>query len=1081
MRVLFVSPRCLIDPCNASAQDLHTLLEVLQSRGAQCLSVSLSIVDAVTPPFEQALAAPAGEWLEMDGAARLAIQQVRIQGVAHAVLKLSDAGPRMPSDVESQALMRAFCRYCESFRPDVIISYDWAPSNRQVGGLARKLGAKFLLYVASDRSSDAEMLEGADHILTASDHIRTRLDALTPAPKSVLRQIVDTARVRVETRVPEFVTFIDPVPEQGLSVVVSLARLARERQRPYRFLIVERRTTHRDAVARFPSLAACPNVSFATNVADMRQVYRRTSILLFPTLRIEPSGRAVIEANANAIPVLAYRVGGVEEVLDGAGFLFDPPQQLLADPETETPQGHAAEWLEIIDRLHSDAPFREDAESRAREADSRYSVDAVVDRLIAAVGAGLVKAGAPWPAQQAPRESSEGRGRRQDAPAISRALQLINAKQPREAAELLKTVLENEPNNAYAADLRGSCLLDLGDYDQARPLLERAVALNPRDVDAWNHLAICRRRQGEPGGAIAACEHALSIAPDHVTTLVNYAAVLTDASRYREAATVCRRIIALAPESAVAWANLGAAEAGLCNADEAVAAYKHAIELDPNFSEVWASWAYLLDRAGQRALGEQAFRKAIALGANRAEVLTALGSLLSKEGRYTEAAEYFEGALRQEPNTVSLWSSYLFCFNYVPDAEVASLFEAHRRFGEQIGPRYRQEWRPHSNERDRERTLNLGFVSADFHDHPVGRLLEGVLEYCDRQALTLTAYSNRSVGGDLALRLQRLFSRWCDIRSMNDAEVADQIRADRIDVLFDLSGHTNGNRLLVFARKPAPVQVSWLGYPMTTGLPAIDFFLTNRIRLPEAEAFRYAETPWYLPGEINCFRPPTDELPVVPPPALGGAPFTFGCFNNLAKVNERVLRRWSEILAAVPGSRLFLKAKELADPTAAERLRERLKSLGVTPERVLLEAFSPMADYLAAHQRVDLVLDTFPYAGGTTTRYGLWMGVPAVTLLADRMIGRVGASLMHSIGLPQFVAHTESEYVSVAVEWALKVDELARLRDGLRSRFLATLGDCKGFAQDFQNAVRGMWSAWCEDPEYGFARRIKRKQDVTAM
>jgi predicted O-linked N-acetylglucosamine transferase (SPINDLY family) len=395
----------------------------------------------------------------------------------------------------------------------------------------------------------------------------------------------------------------------------------------------------------------------------------------------------------------------------------------------------------------------------------------------------------------------------------------------------------------------------------------------------------------------------------------------------------------------------------------------------------------------------------------------------------------------------------------VPPGEV---FAWHKKFGERFETPLMAAWKPHANTPDPDRPLRIGFVSGDFRRHPVGYFLEDVLASLPKTSLQLVAYANQVREDEVTDRLRPHFDFWRNIRSLNDDEAAAQIRADGIDILVDLSGHTKANRLLVFARKPAPVQVTYLGYFTSTGLKSIDYFLVDRWQAPEGEQLYYSETPFRQPGHHLCFTPPRLDIPVGPLPALRNGHVTFGNFNILAKMNDAVVASWSEILKAVPGSRLFLKSEQLDGDDVAASVHARFAAHGISADRLELEGKSPFDEYLASYQRVDIALDPFPYNGGTVTVQALWMGVPVLTLRGDCHVGRNGTSILSALDMPEWVAQDGADYIERATQLAGGLTALAALRETLRPRLLASsLCDAPRFARDLEAAFREMWRMWC--------------------
>ena len=301
---------------------------------------------------------------------------------------------------------------------------------------------------------------------------------------------------------------------------------------------------------------------------------------------------------------------------------------------------------------------------------------------------------------------------------------------------------------------------------------------------------------------------------------------------------------------------------------------------------------------------------------------------------------------------------------------------------------------------------------------------------------------------------------------ISDDRLAQLIHEDGIDILIDLSGHTGDNRLPMFAWKPAPVQVTWLGYFATTGVAAIDYLIADPWTLPESEESSFSETIWRVPETRLCFTPPAILLNVTPPPVLANGHITFGCFNNLTKMNERVVALWARILAAIPNSRLYLKARALGEAAVQQSVMKRFAEHGIDPQRLTLETYVPRANYLEAYNQIDIALDPFPYTGGTTTVEALWMGVPVLTLAGRQFLARQGVGLLMNAGLPEWVASDQDDYLSRAVAHASDTQGLASLRAGLRQQVLASpIFDASRFARHFEAALRGMWEKWCHDQD----------------
>jgi predicted O-linked N-acetylglucosamine transferase (SPINDLY family) len=400
---------------------------------------------------------------------------------------------------------------------------------------------------------------------------------------------------------------------------------------------------------------------------------------------------------------------------------------------------------------------------------------------------------------------------------------------------------------------------------------------------------------------------------------------------------------------------------------------------------------------------------------------------------------------------------------YCTGVTPAALAEAHAEFDRRHAAPFRGTFRRLDDVHDRHGRLRLGFVSPDLAQHPVGCFLVRVLENLSREQHETTCYSDRTVKDALTHRLQAAATQWRDVFGMNDDRLAEQIRADGIDILFDLAGHTGHNRLLVFARKPAPIQVTWAGYVGTTGLKAMDYLLADHYEVPPGAERHYQEQVLRMPEGYVCYDPPIDAPPVATLPALDRGAATLGCFNNPAKVTLQAIEVWAEILRQLPGARLVLKYKGWDNGSVARRFTEMFVAQGIDPGRLELLGASPHAELLAEYNRIDLALDPFPYSGGLTTCEALWMGVPVVTCPGETFAGRHSLSHLTNVGLTETIAGDLDEYVKLAVALAGDLPRLAMLRAGLRERMAASpLCDGKRFANNLVSILHDVWKQRAE-------------------
>ena len=559
---------------------------------------------------------------------------------------------------------------------------------------------------------------------------------------------------------------------------------------------------------------------------------------------------------------------------------------------------------------------------------------------------------------------------------------------------------------------------------RTRSLLERY----PESGFAWKVLGAALQAQGKD--ALSPMERARTLLPDDAEAHNNLGAVLKTHGQLDEAAASFRRALEIKPDYAEAHSNLGTVLQDFSRLDDAVTSYRRALAIKPGLAEVHGN----------------------------------LGNALNDLGQFDEAAASMRRALEINPDSAVARSNLLFAHNYKADLPAAMLLDEARQFGALVT----RQARPHTDWRNPPypgRCLRVGLVSADLRNHAVGFFLEGMLAALASRAagsLELIAYPCDPRTDELTDRIKSVCHDWRPAAGLGDEALARQIRNDGIDILIDLAGHTAHNRLPLFAWKPAPVQLSWLGYFATTGVAQIDYLLADPHTLPPGEECHFTETVWRLPETRLCFTAPAYDIPVGPLPALANGCISFGCFNHLAKMNDAVVALWSRILLAVPGSRLLLKNRQLADAGARDATLARFAAHGIGAARLILEGPSARAEYLAAYQRVDLALDPFPYPGGTTSVEGLWMGVPMLSLALQSFLSRQGVGILMNAGLPNWIATDAEDYVARAIAHARDIPRLAALRCGLRQTVLASpLFDAPRFAGHFEAALRAIWSQWC--------------------
>lgn len=592
-------------------------------------------------------------------------------------------------------------------------------------------------------------------------------------------------------------------------------------------------------------------------------------------------------------------------------------------------------------------------------------------------------------------------------------------------------------------------------------VLQRIVDLFPSDINAYGNLWLALRVRGLTDQAEASYRQALTVNPNFAEAYINLGNVLSERGENEEAAGLFRKALAIKPGYAQAHNNLGKVLRDLGQLDEAVASCRRALETAPNFAEAHSNLGNALSDLGQLKAAESSYRQALTINPQFADVHSNLGSVLSHLGQLDEALASYRQALAINPNFAQAYSGFLFCLSHSEAMSPESIFTEHCRFAERFEASLVKTWPQHANVRDIDRVLRLGFVSGDFRNHAVSHFIEPVLaELCKQPGFSLHAYYTHTVEDDITRRLQAYFPHWHSVAKLTDAALAEKIVMDGIDILVDLSGHTAHNRLLTFARKPAPVQMSWIGYPNTTGLQAIDYVFGDRFSSPVGlhEPY-YVEKFARLPAS-GTFVPQFEAPDINELPALGNKHITFGSFNRPDKLQPQVIRTWSQVMLAVPNSVMMLG--NVSDAFLAQRLKEAFGAHGVAAERLLFQPRVPLYDYLELHHKVDIILDTWPYSGGTTTNFALWMGVPVVTLTGPMRAHCISAANIGRCGLEGWVAGDATQFVQIAVRWANSPQELSRLRMALRERmntspFRQPATVAKGMAQAF----RMMWRRWC--------------------
>ena len=670
---------------------------------------------------------------------------------------------------------------------------------------------------------------------------------------------------------------------------------------------------------------------------------------------------------------------------------------------------------------------------------------------------GVLQARAGADAGPATRTSQAGRARAEGL--VNRGNGLARKGKVKAAEQAYREAIALAPALAEAHSNLGALLREQKRVAEAEATFRRAAELRPENAEIAINLGVTLRDQNRLHEAEAVYRQAIALKPDYPDAHNNLGNALLDQGRYAEAEAAYRQAITLAPGFSEAHSNLGNALRELGRTAEAEAAYQHAIALNPKLHGAHANLGNLLKDRGALTEAETCYRRAIALKPDFFVAFNNLGNVLMHQGRLAEAVEAFRKALVLNPDHVPTRGNLLFCLTHDQRAAPEAIFAEHVEFGRRIEAQTEPALHPILPAR-RDARPRIGFVSGDLRGHAVAHYIAPLWERLAARGYELVAYSNHSAEDQVSARLKAATRGWANVLHWSDTQLAQKIQADQIDILFDLSGHTAFNRLAMFALKPAPVQVTWIGYPGTTGLSRMDYYIGNPYLTPPGLVdAQFSEKIVRIPA-TTVFDPVVREPAVGPLPAQSNGHFTFGSFNRIVKSGDEVLALWGEVLRAVPGSRFLLGG--MRDEALQRDVLARFAREGIEPDRVMLRPRAAIGTYLGYHHEVDLLLDSFPYAGATTTCFGLWMGVPTVTLAGRTVPARVGVSILNHAGLPEFIARTAEEYVRIASGWAARTEELAALRTDLRARVAAGLQSAERVANGLEQALLAMWRRHCD-------------------
>ncbi len=644
-----------------------------------------------------------------------------------------------------------------------------------------------------------------------------------------------------------------------------------------------------------------------------------------------------------------------------------------------------------------------------------------------------------------------------EAFALLASLYYQNKELPK-AIDALEKALINDPDNV-------NYIVDLGEFKrqayqtkEAIALLRKAVLLAPDNTAAWANLGVALHSDGHLEEAKEMYEKALLLNPQLAEVANNLAALVMKTESYEAALQFLEQALEYQPNNPTLLANKGGILLKLKRAPNEVGDIANkVIALAPNDSDGYRLLGSLYKELGELTKALDCFKIAITKNPSSAEMHTIVGDIYKNLGDIEAAKESYFCALALKPDSIEAISGLLFTSNYTAETNTQEDYNLAVRYGEVCSNKATQVYSTWLVDKTPPR-LKIGFVSGDFRKHPVSYFLESFLKELNSEKLELIAYPTHHQTDTTTEAMRKLFAKWSPIYGLSDEAAAKHIHQDAVHILIDLSGHTNHNRLPVFAYKPAPIQVSWLGYFATTGVKEIDYILADKYVAPIIDDAYFVEKIWRLPDGYLCFTQPKEAPPINDLPAIQNQYVTFGCFNNLSKINDKVIDLWAQILQKLPNAKLMLKNKALADSAIALSIQEKFTFFGANADQLILEGPCSRAELLSAYNKIDIALDPFPYPGGTTSIESLWMGVPVITKAGNTFLSRVGESIAHNTYQTEWIAKDNEEYIQKALYFASDFRHLAKIRLKMRDQLLNSPAMLANqFAKNFETAMYDMW------------------------
>jgi len=638
---------------------------------------------------------------------------------------------------------------------------------------------------------------------------------------------------------------------------------------------------------------------------------------------------------------------------------------------------------------------------------------------------------------------------------------LVSLGKKDQALEVFKRALSIKPEHINSYNNAGVILQAQKKYEEAIEYYSKALALNPRDAVMQNNIGLAFMSLGKDEKAIEHFNKAIEFQADYKDPLLNLGHIYRTQEKLEEALKYYKRTLAIEPD-ADAHAKIGLILQNQGRLQESLVEYKQALELAPNSFEILNNLGTLHSDLTKFEEAITYFETALTIEPEEHGALSNIAGAYKNLGRLDKAIQFFQKALKAKPDDPYLYSNLLLAMIYADSVSPEDLAQVARQFGHEIADKMLRK-RVFAHDMNLNRKIRIGYVSPDFCKHPVDYFVGYLFRHHDRKQFEIYAYSNTARHDAVTERIQHEVDHWRDIRFISDNSAADLIESDKIDILMDLAGHTGRNKLMIFALKPAPIQITWLGYPASTGMKAMDYRITDYYAEPAGMTEHLnTEKLWRLPKIFCCYQPHEKSPDVVDHcPFEDNSYITFGCFNNFSKVSDAALTAWGEILARVPNSKLLLEIKGIDHPNFRTETEARFIRLKLPMERVILEP-RKNSNQFVLYNSIDIALDPFPCVGGTTSMDTLWMGVPFVTLGGKSFTQRMGVTILTNAGLPELITSNIDDYIKVAADLANDRERLKKLRHNLRERFTASPAmDQESFVRNMEAAYRGMWQKYC--------------------